>query len=198
MKRRLPMALAIGIGVLVLLDRFIANIYLDALGFFFLDIAVILAAFALLLGFFNVLAVHVQKVGTQQSGWPYSIILILFALFVLVIGLAGPSTPLLQEVFNAVQYPIQATIASLLIFFVASAAFRALKVRNGESIILVGVILIVLLGQVPLSDGLTALKDWILTVPGLAGVRGLILGVALGTVVTGLRVLMGVDRPYSK
>lgn len=198
MKRRLPMALAIGIGVLVLLDRFIADIYLDALGFFFLDIAIILAAFALLLGFFNVLAVHFQKVRTQQSGWPYSIILILFALFVLVIGLAGPSTPPLQGVFNAVQYPIQATIASLLIFFVASAAFRALKVRNGESIILVGVILIVLLGQVPLSDGLTALKDWILTVPGLAGVRGLILGVALGTVVTGLRVLMGVDRPYSK
>ena len=198
MKRRLPMALAIGIGVLVLLDRFIANIYLDALGFFFLDIAIILAAFALLLGFFNVLTVHVQKVRMQQSGWPYSIILILFALFVLVIGLAGPSTPLLQGVFNAVQYPIQATIASLLIFFVASAAFRALKVRNGESIILVGVIIIVLLGQVPLSDNLTALKDWILTVPGLAGVRGLILGVALGTVVTGLRVLMGIDRPYSK
>jgi len=192
------MALAIGIGVLVLLDRFIANIYLDALGFFFLDIAIILAAFALLLGFFNVLTVHVQKVRMQQSGWPYSIILILFALFVLVIGLAGPSTPLLQGVFNAVQYPIQATIASLLIFFVASAAFRALKVRNGESIILVGVIIIVLLGQVPLSDNLTALKDWILTVPGLAGVRGLILGVALGTVVTGLRVLMGIDRPYSK
>ena len=192
------MALTIGIGVLVLLDRFIANVYLDALGFFFLDVAIIVAAFALLLGFFNVFAVHVQKVRTQQSGWPYSIILILFALFVLVIGLAGPSTAPLQAVFRSVQYPIQATIASLLIFFVASAAFRALKISNGESIILVGVALIVLLGQVPLSDNLTALKDWIVTVPGLAGVRGLILGIALGTVVTGLRVLMGVDRPYSK
>ena len=198
MKRRLPMALAIGIGVLVLLDRFISNSYLDALGLFFLDTTIILAAFALLLGFFNVLAVHVQKVHTQQSGWPYNIILILFALFVLIIGLAGPSTPLLRGVFNAVQYPIQATIASLLIFFVASAAFRALKVRNGEAIVLVGVSLIVLLGQVPLSNNLTAMKDWILAVPGLAGVRGLILGVALGTVVTGMRVLMGFDRPYSK
>jgi hypothetical protein len=197
-KRRLPMALAIGIGVLVLLDRFISNSYLDALGFYFLDITIILAAFALLLGFFNVLAVHVQKVRTQQSGWPYSIILILFALFVLIIGLAGPSTPLLRGVFNAVLYPIQATIASLLIFFVASAAFRALKVRNGEAIVLVGISLIVLLGQVPLAHSLTAMKDWILAVPGLAGVRGLILGVALGTVVTGVRVLMGLDRPYSK
>ena len=54
MKRALPMAIAIGVGLLVLLDRFVTNIYLDALGFFFLDIGVILAAFALLLGFLNV------------------------------------------------------------------------------------------------------------------------------------------------
>ena len=40
------MALAIGIGVLVLLDRFISNSYLDALGLFFLDTTIILAAFA--------------------------------------------------------------------------------------------------------------------------------------------------------
>jgi hypothetical protein len=197
-KRSLPMAIAIGIGVLVLLDRFVANSYLDALGFFFLDTAIILGAFAILLGCLNVLTVHVQKVRTRQSGWFYSIILILFALFVLLIGSTGPSTPLLQRVFNTIQYPIQATIASLLIFFVASAAFRALRLRSGESVILVGVTVVVLIGQVPLSGELTAVKDWIFAVPALAGVRGLILGVALGTVVTGLRVLMGVDRPYSK
>jgi hypothetical protein len=28
------------------------------------------------------------------------------------------------------------------------------------------------------------------------GTRGLLLGIALGTVLTGLRVLFGVDRPY--
>lgn len=198
MKRSLPMAIAIGIGVLVLLDRFVVNSYLDAIGFFFLDTAIILGAFAILLGFLNVLTVHVRKVRMRQSGWFYSIILILFALFVLLIGSTGPSTPLLQRVFNTVQYPIQATIASLLIFFVASAAFRALRLRSGESVILVGVTVVVLIGQVPLSTELTALKNWIVAVPALAGVRGLILGVALGTVVTGLRVLMGVDRPYSE
>ena len=37
-----------------------------------------------------------------------------------------------------------------------------------------------------------------MTVPALAGTRGIILGVALGTVVTGLRLLMGIDRPYSE
>ena len=198
MKRRLPMAMAIGIGILVLLDRFISNLYLDALGLFFLDVAVILAAFALLVGFVNVFTAHVRKIRTRQVGWPYSIILVCFAFFVFMIGWLGPSNTLLQQVFNSVQYPLQATVASLLIFFIATAAFRTLKVRNLESFVLVGVIVIVLVGEIPLSAHVTALKDWILTVPGLAGVRGLILGVALGTTVTGLRVLMGIDRPYSK
>jgi hypothetical protein len=33
---------------------------------------------------------------------------------------------------------------------------------------------------------------------GLAsgGARGILIGVALGTIATGLRILMGVDRPY--
>lgn len=197
MKRSILTAIAISVGALVLVDRFVANIYLDALGLFFLDIAIILGAFALLLGFFNVLGSHIQRIRTRQTAWPYSIILILFAFFVLAIGLTGPASPLSQEVFNTVQYPLQAAIASLLIFFVASAAFRSLRMRNFESFILVGVALIVLLGQVPLINELTAAKDWILTVPAMAGIRGLILGVALGTVVTGLRVLIGIDRPYN-
>ena len=51
------------------------------------------------------------------------------------------------------------------------------------------VVVIVLLGQVPFFDPLTAVKDW-MTVPALAGTRGILFGVALGTVVTGLRCLM--------
>jgi hypothetical protein len=43
---------------------------------------------------------------------------------------------------------------------------------------------------------LAELRSWIARVPAAAGARGLILGVALGIVATGLRVLAGVDRPY--
>ncbi len=61
--------------------------------------------------------------------------------------------------------------------------------------------IIVLLGQVPvgavISGGwLPIIKDWILDVPALSGARGVLLGVALGTAATGLRVLLGIDRPY--
>jgi hypothetical protein len=49
---------------------------------------------------------------------------------------------------------------------------------------------IYLWGELPI------IKDWILNVPTLAGVRGILLGVALGTIATGLRILLGADRPY--
>lgn len=196
MKLGILTAIAISVGGLVLVDRFVANTYLDALGFFFIDVAIILGAFAVILGFFNVLGAHVQRVRNKQVAWPYSLILLLFTLFVLAAGMIPSASPLFGEVFNSVQYPLQAAVASLLIFFVASAAFRALRVRSVESFILVAVALIVLLGQVPLTAELTAIKDWILSVPAMAGLRGLILGVALGTVITGLRVLIGLERPY--
>jgi hypothetical protein len=43
---------------------------------------------------------------------------------------------------------------------------------------------------------LPVIKDWVLEVPALAGARGILLGAALGTAATGLRVLLGIDRPY--
>ena len=40
------------------------------------------------------------------------------------------------------------------------------------------------------------LRDWISQVWSLAGMRAILLGVALGAIMTGLRVLIGADRPY--
>jgi len=58
------------------------------------------------------------------------------------------------------------------------------------------------LGQVPVGavlwDQLPIIKDWVLDVPALAGMRGILLGVGLGTAATGMRVLLGIDRPYAE
>jgi uncharacterized membrane protein len=61
------------------------------------------------------------------------------------------------------------------------------------------VVILVLLGQTTLGllPILPELKEWILDVPAMAGVRGILLGVALGAVLTGVRLLLGVERPYS-
>jgi len=198
-KRSVATAIAISVGLFVLLDFFVRNAFIGTLKFVFVRWAIIVAAFAMVLGFFNVLIVHLNKVLRFKQGWFYSIFLFLTMMIVLLLGLIeGPQGSLTSQIFQYVLFPLQATIFSLLAFFVASAAYRAFRLRSWESALLVITGVIVLLGQVPLWGALTTFKEWILGVPSMAGARGILLGVALGTVATGLRVLLGIDRPYSE
>jgi hypothetical protein len=50
--------------------------------------------------------------------------------------------------------------------------------------------------EVPFLHGEMGLRSLLVQIPAVAGARGVLLGVALGAIATGLRILMGVDRPY--
>jgi hypothetical protein len=113
----------------------------------------------------------------------------------------GPTAASSQFIFDYILQPLEATFFALLALFMATAAFRAFRVRNLETFFFVLFAVIVLLGQVPVSIYLwpefPVIKDWVLNVPTLAGMRGILLGVSLGVIATGLRVLTGADRPYT-
>jgi hypothetical protein len=72
------------------------------------------------------------------------------------------------------------------------------------SIVFVGTALVVLMGTSPWligSEGgmhllLGQVRNWLAQVWAAGGARGILMGVALGAVVTGLRVLLAADRPY--
>jgi hypothetical protein len=216
LKRILPTTVAIVVGVFVLITLFVRPSPTPAapdlfgraiaIGTYFIDTAIIIAAFALFLGVVNVLRVHGRKIREGQSGIVYSFVLLTAMLIVLVLGLpalpdraSGPSQPAIQWIFEYIQVPIQASLSALLVFFVMTAAYRLLLVRNLESTVMLIVVVLVLLGQVMygLLPVLSDLKEWILAVPTMAGVRGILLGVALGALLTGIRLLLGAERPYS-
>jgi hypothetical protein len=185
----------------MLLDFFFDQPHVNALGRFFLECTVIIVAFALLLGLVNVLVVHLRRIIKREGGWIYSIALVAIAVVVIFAGIPGPESAGVAWIFDHIQFPLQAATFSLLAFFVATAAYRGLRVRSWEALVFVLTAVVVLFGQVPVSRYLgasvPAAKDWILNVPSTAGVRGIIIGVALGTIATGVRVLMGFDRPYT-
>jgi hypothetical protein len=206
LKRVFPTALAIAVGIFVLAALFTSYGLLDAIGAYFIDMAVVIGAFALFLGLFNILRVHARKIRERQAGSGYSFVLVAAMLVVLVFGLpsvpnqpSGPSQPTVQWIFEYVQVPIQASLSALIVLFVVTAAYRLLRIRSLESALMLVVALLVLLGQVAvgLIPVLPEVKDWILDVPAMAGVRGILLGVALGALMTGIRLLLGVERPYS-
>lgn len=200
MRRTLPVTAAILCGLLALTDFFVSEPTVDALGAALAEGLMILAGFALLLGILNILAVHGRRVAAGETDRGLSLVLIVALLGTLAVGVAPGGEALFGWVFNYVYYPLQATMAALLAFFVVSAAYRAFRVRSGEAAILLGTSLVLLVLQLPLVDSLwpylARVREWIMVVPVTAGVRGILLGIALGTIATALRVLMAADQPY--
>jgi type IV secretory pathway VirB2 component (pilin) len=205
-RRMLPTALAIAVGIFVLAAMFTTDPLLDAIGAYLIDTAVIVAAFALFLGLLNVVQVHGRKIRERQPGRLYSFVLLAAMLIVLAVGLppipnspSGPSQPIIQWIFTNIQTPIQASLYAIIVFLIITAAWRLLRTRNLEAVILLVTALLVLLGQAALGlvPILPDIRDWILDVPAMAGVRGILLGVGLGALLTGIRLLLGVERPYS-
>jgi len=105
--------------------------------------------------------------------------------------------------------PLTATMFALLAFYVASAAFRAFRAKNLEAALLLGTAFIVLLGRTAAGTLVTGwLPDWlgwlrveeltvlIMTVFNTAGTRAIMIGIALGTAATSLKIILGMDRSY--
>ncbi len=205
MKKILPLAnavIAVIAGVLVLLGYFFEGVFKNIQSVL-VGWAIILAAFALLLGVINLAKVHWMKVSAGGKASIYSVVLLVsLALTILIASISSPTGAWTLWVFNSFQVPVEISLMAVLAVVLIYAAVRLLNRRpHWSSILFLATVLIVLVGSVPLFlvgniGPLSMLNSWLTQVPAVAGARGLLLGVALGTVATGLRILMGVDRPY--
>ena len=210
-------ATAVGTGIIVLLgyfvqldplpaDGFIRNIF--ELRLLIMQWTVLLAAVALGIGLFNLFLVHWTKISEQGSGWKYSVLLIVAFVVTLILGLAfGPDSSAVLFLFNAIQLPVEASLSALLAVTLTLAGFRLVAQRRDLiSIVFVGTALIILIGSGPglistesfFFGFFAGLRNWLAQVVAAGGARGILLGVALGSIVTGLRVLLAVDRPYGE
>ena len=162
---------------------------------------------ALFLGAFNLSRIHVNTVRRKRPNWVYSV----WLLFVLVTFTAyglwkGPKDTWYNWIYNGVYKNIDATMFSLIAFFIASAAYRAFRVRSVEAGLMMVVAVIVMLAQVPVGEffwgrtgflgGFPGITDWILAVPNAASTRAINLGIFLGIMATQTRVLLGIERRH--
>jgi hypothetical protein len=198
-KRIVPVALAIALGLVSL----VGLVFVPAVGATVVSWAAFLAAVALLLGAINLLGVHLRR-ATQGNG--YSAILVLSML--LVFGLAitdflGFTDRGVENVFDLAQVPLEMAMGSLLAFFLLFAGFRLLQRRRTAWTALFAVTVIVLfLASAALPSFLaTVIDPLVAVIDGVfvsAGMRGILIGVALGAIVVALRLLTGLERPYDK
>lgn len=160
--------------------------------------ALLLGAFALLLGIGHALWFHLLRVQRGQREWLLSLLLLIVFALVFGAGVTAPegsAAPLAEWIFDAILAPGQATLYALTGFFLLSAAYHYLRIdRPGGLWILAGALLM-LMAQTPfayqLAPGLLIdLVDWLLTWPVMAAMRGVLLGGALAVLLIGLRLII--------
>jgi len=197
-------AIAIASGGIVLLGYFFVTPILVNVRIELVNWAVILAAFAIFVGLVNLLAVHGNKVRKKEKGSFSSVILIVTLFATLILGLAlRPEHRIVADLFNSIQLPVETSLMAVLAVTLTYASIRMLRRRmNLIGIIFLIVALLVLLGTAPLPFlgdipilG-NLIRPFITQVLAAGGARGILIGVALGTLTIGLRILFGAERPY--
>ena len=165
MKRQLAYFLVIFIGFLTLLGHFInyspLNNFIDNDATQWFDI---ISGFAAFLGVINLLQLHLNKIANKRDNWRYSIITLAGFTIMIIFGFIynGSSVamgPHLKEdgsafywMFQNIYLPLGATMFALLAFFVASASYRAFKIRNFEATLLLISGVFLMIGRVPIGQ----------------------------------------------
>jgi hypothetical protein len=201
-----PIAITFGVGLVVLITYLTQD--LATLRAFLIDIAIIVAGVALLMGFVHLLVVHWQRFRQRKN--IYSLILILVAVItagVLVLDLLpGSSHQLTGLVLDGIIAPAQSALGAMLTVFLAMAAFRLARRRSWGAVWFLMTAFVVLITQIqpaninqasPIFQFLSWVRE-IFDAVATGGMRGLLLGVALGTLAVAFRVLLAIDRPQSE
>lgn len=194
----LATAIAIGFGVLTLWGLIGGTGSILGITNLLLQLTVITVAVTILLGILNLLSVHLRRITNRQRGWVYSVALIVSAAVVIVLWVLGQQSTNAM-LLDTVELSVESALAGLVVFALVYGAYRMMRRRvTWGGILFTVALLIVLVGALPIPEVavLTEIREWLLAVPVSAGARGILLGIALATVVTGVRVLIGQDRSY--
>jgi hypothetical protein len=210
-----PVVLTTIVGMLLILSFFIPHPIISDPAQVLQDWAIIIVASGYVLGTANVYKVNGESAIKRQKDWIYKWILLFSMTAMMAIGFFfSGGTHFLDEgspfkwLYDYMYSPMQSTMFSLLAFFIASAAFRAFRIRTIDAALLAVAALIVMIGRVPIGNLMTdalpeaiqlpTMANWLLEWPQNAAKRGIAIGAGLGVIATGLRIILGIERSHMR
>ncbi len=188
------------------------------------SISTVIGAFAIGVGVISLLQLHTRAVARQRPGWGNSVVLIVMFLLMLVFGLLNDYAPHLRVLGSSVTSTdafnflfqggltnLGAATFSMIAFYIASAAYRAFRIRSLEATLLMGAALIVMLGSVFFGTVLTNwipkapdnpwsnfrienIAQWLLMQVNAPAQRGILFGLTVGLLATSLRLWLSLER----
>ena len=161
----------------------------------------IVFAFTLIIGVVGFIRNNARAIKRGNDA-PYRMVaiagVIIMPLLSLIWGI-GATSPFMW-IFENVQVPLQATVFSLLAFFVASASFRGFRARSVQAAVLLAAAVIILVSRSALGnvigEWLPDFADWMRNYPSMSARRAILIGIGLGSLTTSLRVIVGIERTW--
>lgn len=197
MKQRLPVIIAAISGLIMLAAFFFQPFTAPYLGLV-LNWAIIVSSVALLVAIASLFVTHIRFILKGRRGFLYSIVLVLTFLATLILGWhLGLDHPAYLKGIQTVLVPLENALMALIALILMSAAVKIFRVR-GWSVLTISfgvsalVFLFLNLGffQFDSIPGLGGIVSALQRLP-LIGARGLLIGLGLGALLMGMRVLFG-------
>lgn len=204
MKRQLPIFIVFITGIVMVIQYFVPHQLSQDLFTYANDYIIVIGILALPIGIFSLVNATYRKARHDKNERIYAIATLAGFLVMVISGLKRDwaTNPLLlhRRLFSNILIPAEATLFSMLAFYIASAAYRAFRVRTLLAGILLVTAFVIMLRILPLPSFLysanSSLVAWILAVPNLAAKRAIIIGVGLGSIAYSMKILLGIERSY--
>lgn len=203
MKKVIPILIATATGLAILAGYFFQARLAPLLGLF-IHWGILLAGLSGLIGIGYLLKMHFTRITLNQKGRFASAVVVSTFLFTLAAGFIVPQNEVFFRdwVLN-VQIPVEASLLAILAVTLLYSSIYLIRTR-GWTPMSVGflvsalVSLILNLGLIRFQPGSMG-EGWLLFIRRLplGGLRGILIGMALGGLIVGLRVLLAMDRPYN-
>jgi hypothetical protein len=222
LKRRFPIIIVLLTGVLIMIAYYVPHTpfsdFWDGASKWYQ----IIAGFTMVLGVVSLVRNHYRKIREGKQGFGYSIAMFVIMMATVAFGVlpteispifGNRSGSVFMWIFEYINTAASATVYSLLAFYIASASYRAFRVRSLDATIMLVTALVVMVGRVPYGEifsnyltdhigkGLAFLRldnltSFLLNYPTVATRRAITLGLGLATVSTSLRIILGIEKTY--
>lgn len=181
------------------------------------SIAPVVSAFTVGLGVINLFQIHGKRLLKGSAGAINSLAFLVSMFAMLTINILQQAHPnainknLNQLIFTGVLNSMDATMFSIIAFYIVSAAYRAFRVRSVEATLLLVTAVLVMIGQTALGQLFTnwlpsdpgnllhnlrfeIIRDWILNKANTPAVRAINFGLGVGSLAVALRIWLGLER----
>jgi hypothetical protein len=201
-RRTIPLIITFIVGMLMIGEWFFNVASIDQVAESVRQWGVLVSAFAMGLGSVNIVIRNLRRIEKREgTDWLYAIwLLIVFFGFVGIGVGMGSASSQYQYIYNTILQPLSGTMYPATLFFLCSAIYRTFRIRSYQALLFVATGAVILVANAPVVGAtfpiLVTTKAWIMDVELTAAYRAILIGIGLGTIMLGFRVIFGLEQTH--